>query len=334
MISVKWKPQGKKTWTELNIVTCDWSGTENQAARQLQFTIPWNPYDNGFKNPKIALGDRVKLFDGKKLLFLGVITSREKTASVGTASYSAYDYMHYLLRSKVSRKFSNTTPKAVTVSLCKQAGVKTGKMEDPKTDIGKLFYKDKPIYDIIIAVYRKAYIKNKTRYMPVMSGEKLTIIKKGTSSGVTLDQSKDITNASYHDTTDNMVNYVTIYNKNSNKAGESKNSKQIKKYGKYMDAYTMSEKQELTNAKTKADAMLVGITKEASVEALGNVKCVAGKSLKIKDKATGITGKFYISSDSHSFRDGVHTMKLELVQKNTMETGAQAEKQKNNDDDD
>jgi hypothetical protein len=328
MITVKWAPQGKKvTWTQLDIVSCDWSGTENQAARQLSFTVPWNPYDKGFTNSKVTLGDRVKLYEGKKLLFSGIITSREKSAAIGTASFDAYDYMHYLLRGTVSRIFKDTTPKKATVSLCKQVGIKTGKLEDPNVSVGTAIYKEKPIYDIIIAMYRKAYVKNKVRYMPVMSGEKFSIIKKGQSCGVTLSQDVDITNATYHDTTDNMVNYVTIYSDKNQKKGVQKNDKLIKKYGTYMQAYTMSEKQELVNASTKAKRMLVGITKEASVEAIGNVECIAGRSLKILDKATGIKGTFYISSDSHSFRDGVHTMKLELSYTNTMEEGADEEKE-------
>lgn len=324
MITVKWAPQGGK-WTQLDIASCEWSGTENQAARQLSFTIPWNPYDKGFTNAKIALGDRVRLYDGKTLLFSGIITSREKTAAIGTASFSAYDYMHYLLRSTVTKVIKNTTPKKATVSLCKQVGVKTGKLEDPKTSIGTLIYKEKSIYDIIIALYRKAYVKKKVRYMPMMSGDKLTIVKKGQKCGVTLSQDVDITNASYHDTTDNMVNYVTIYNDKNQQAGVQKNDKLIKKYGTYMQAYT---KQKDVNASTAAKAMLVGVTKEASVEAIGNVKCVAGKSLQIQDKATGLKGTFYISSDSHSFHDGIHTMKLELSYTNDMEEGAEAEKQK------
>ena len=124
-----------------------------------------------------------------------------------------------------------------------------------------------------------------------------------------------------------MVNYVIIYNDKNQKQGVEKNDKLIKKYGKYTQAYTMSEKQELTNASNKAKRMLVGITKEASVSAIGNVNCVAGKSLKILDKATGIKGTFYISSDSHSFQNGVHTMKLELSYTNKMEEGAEEEKE-------
>ena len=62
--------------------------------------------------------------------------------------------------------------------------------------------------------------------------------------------------------------------------------------------------------------------KEASVEAIGNINAVAGKSIEIKDKATGLVGTFYIASDTHVFENGVHTMSLELSWKNVMEEGA------------
>lgn len=325
MIKVKWAAQGKKKYTNIDIVSCTWSGTENQASRTLEFTIPSNPYDKSFKKtmPKIALGDRVKLYDGKKLLFMGIITSREKTAAIGTASYSAYDYMHYLLRSTVSRVFRDTTPKKATISLCKQVGIKTGALQNPNKFISKAIYKEKSIYDIIINLYRKASSK-KTKYMPVMNANKFSVVKKGTDTKVILDQKKDITGATYHDTTDNMVNFVQIYNDKYEKAGSVKNDKQIKKYGKYMQAYT---KQEDVDAMSEAKKLLVGITKEASVEAIGNIKCVAGKSLKIRDSATGLTGRFYISSDTHTFQNGVHMMSLELSYVNTQEQGAEQEKE-------
>lgn len=334
MTTVKWMPNGKnKSWIQLDIVSCEWSGTENQAARQLQFTVPWNPYYKDFSNYKIALGDRVSLYDGSKLLFLGVITSRERTSTIGTTSYSAYDYMHYLLRGTTTKSIKNTTAKKATKTLCKLVGVKVGKLQDPKVNI-KAVYKDKSIYDIIVALYRKAYKFNKKKYMPVMSGDKFSVIIKGQDTGIVLDQEKDILSASYHDTTDNMVNHVDIYNDGNKKKGTVKNQKQINRYGTYMKAYTMKEDEKYDNAKTAANNLMVGITKEASVEAIGYVKCVAGRSLKINDKATGITGKFYITSDSHSFHDGIHTMKLELSKSNIMETGAQAEKNSKGDDDD
>lgn len=327
MIKIKCGEQGGELY-ELNIVTATWSGTENQAARKLEFTVPSNPYDKDADNPDIGLGDQVKMYDGNKLLFTGIVTSRERTAAIGTASYSAYDYMHYLLRSTVSKIFKKTTPKKGTVALCKQLGIKTTELQNPNVNIKKVIYKEKPIYDIIIALYRKAFEKNKIRYMPVMVGNKLSVIEKGQDSLVVLDQNIDIINATYHDTTDNMVNTVKIY-KNNNSTAKIKpvtKAENVSKYGTYMKAYTMEKDEKGASAKKKAKALLVGVTKEASVEALGDVRCVAGYSVDIHDPATGLTGTFYITSDTHTFKDGVHTMSLELSYKNTMESGAEAEK--------
>ena len=88
---------------QLNFEKVEWSGTDTQASRQITFSIPVNPYDKGFKNASIKLGDIVTLYSDKEKLFIGVITSREKSAAIGTASYTAKDFMHYLLRSSTSR---------------------------------------------------------------------------------------------------------------------------------------------------------------------------------------------------------------------------------------
>lgn len=91
---------------------------------------------------------------------------------------------------------------------------------------------------------------------------------------------------------------------------------QLEKYGIYQAAYTKEEK---VNAKKAAKAMLESVAKEASVSAIGDVRAKAGYSIKIQDKATGLSGKFYITSDSHTFEGGTHTMTLSLAWKNEME---------------
>jgi hypothetical protein len=73
--------------------------------------------------------------------------------------------------------------------------------------------------------------------------------------------------------------------------------------------------------------MLVGITKEASVSAIGNVKAISGYSIEINDTATGLKGKFYITDDSHTFENGTHTMSLGLAWKNEMDEGAEVSEQ-------
>ena len=76
-----------KKW--LDYTSVEWSGSHNQSSRQITFSLPANRYDKDFKNVNIKLGDIVSLYDGKTRLFLGVITAREKSAEIGTESYTA-----------------------------------------------------------------------------------------------------------------------------------------------------------------------------------------------------------------------------------------------------
>ena len=319
MIELRWKNK------YINYTRLTWSGTHNQVSRVVSFEIPWNPYDKGFENEDIQLGDLIYLYDGKNQLFIGTVTRRDKTAEIGSASYEATDFMKHLLRSTGSYSFKNTTAEKIAQTLCKKVGVGTQSLAKTKVKIKKLIFEEKTIYEMILEAYRTAKATTQKIYMPTMKGNKLSVIEKGLDSGVTLTQGVSIINATYSDTTDNMVNRVIIYNDSKKKKGTVQNKSNTEKYGVFQGSYTQEDGK---NAKKEAKALLVGITKEASIEAIGNIDAVSGKSLQIKDSATGLTGTFYITSDSHTFENGVHTMTLGIEWKNVMEGEEEATSKK------
>lgn len=318
MMKLLWKKK------ELNFISLTWSGTDTQCSRTVTFTIPNNPYDKDFKNAKIQLGDIVQLKD-KKTLFIGVVNDIEGTAAVGEKQYTAQDFMHYLLRSKMDHRFANKTAEAITKQACAEVGVKCKNLEKTGINIKKLIFKQQSIYDIIVKAYRKASVYTKKKYMPAMDGKNVSVIIKGQDSGVTLDQAKNIIDATYHRTTGDMVNTVRIYNDKMKQIGIVQSKDNVKKYGIYQETYT---KEKGVDAKAEAKALLTGITREASVEALGDIRAISGRSIVIYDKATGLSGKFYITSDSHTFENGQHRMQLDLAWKNVMEQGAETESTK------
>lgn len=311
MIKLRWKNK----WLKYEKV--EWSGTANQCSRQVTFSIPTNPHDENFKNENIELGDLVYLYNGSVQLFVGTVTSRSPSSDAGQSEYVSMDFMHYLLKSSGTYKFKKTTPEKIVKKLCNELGIKTKNLAKTNANIAKLFLEEQCIYDIIIKAYRKANTGKK--YMPVMEGAKISIIVKGESSGVTLKQGKDIIDIAYSDTTENMVNKVVIYNDKMKKLGEVQNKNNVEKYGVYQQTYT---KEEGINAKTEANKLLCGVTKEASIESVGYIEAVAGKSIKIKDSSGNLTGTFYIACDTHVFENNTHTMTLDLAWKNTMEQGA------------
>lgn len=296
-----------------------WSGTDQQSSRELSFTLASNPYDKNFENIKVKLGDMVSFYEGKTRLFLGTVTSRERSGEIGTATYTSKDYMHHLLKSNGSYKFKSTTPEKIAQKVCDDVQIPVGTLAVSNASIPKLFFDNASLYDIIIRAYREAKAVTNKNYMLSMDGNKVCVIEKGQSSGVKLTQGENITGASYTDTLDNMIDVIKIFDDKSNYLGDVRNEKNISKYGIYQQIY---KKEKGVNPKQKAESLLVGITRDISVDALGDTKAIAGKSLTIADKATTLSGIFYITSDSHKFENGNHTMTLGLSLQNIMEEGA------------
>ena len=79
-------------------------------------------------------------------------------------------------------------------------------------------------------------------------------------------------------------------------------------------------KEKGVNAKKAAQSMLNGVEKKVNAEIInGNIKCTAGAGVRVKDKATGLSGLFWIDSDTHTWEGGRYTMSLELNFKNIMD---------------
>ena len=59
-----------------------------------------------------------------------------------------------------------------------------------------------------------------------------------------------------------------------------------------------------------AKEKLVGIKDDSTITATGNFDVISGKAVIIQDTSNNFTGKFLVTSDSHSFSGGEHTMSL------------------------
>ena len=159
MVDLPWNKVGDTAmnvyWNELKITpyigSVTLSGTDTQATRTMEFTILFSPYDKQLKTYDIKLGDKIALYESETRIFYGVVTSRERKSEVGTLTYIAKDYMHYLLKSTGTYKFANKKAEAITKLVCNDVGVPVGKLCNTKVNIPKLFFTERPIYEIIMA---------------------------------------------------------------------------------------------------------------------------------------------------------------------------------------
>ena len=310
-----------KNITEL-VTSVTWSGDSKQVARKLDFTVAVSPTDKFLPRPLIGLGHMVKFStpDGTEI-FQGYVFFKEKSSSGTEMQVTAYDGGVYLLKAKMTKNFKKLLPAQITKKVCQEVGIPTGELANPGTPVS--FIADrKSLYDIIMQAYTHASKIDGSRYMPIMKDGKLSVIRKGTivakytlASEIGPDTVL-LSDSTYSESIENMVNRVKIYDDKHNQIGVAENAEWIKNYGVLQDTYT---KEKDKNPTTVAKNMLKGMERTSSVEGLGSVECITGRAVTVKEPYTGLNGLFYIDSDEHTFKDGQHTMSLELNFKNMMD---------------
>ena len=182
--------------------------------------------------------------------------------------------------------------------------------------ISKIFFQNREYYNIILAAYTKAKQKKGIKYQPIMDGKYFSVIKKGSLIDLEIYQNEGITESSYEESLESMVNKVVIYNSKNKKIGTVSNKNWVKTYGTMQDSISVDK----GNGQKQAKNTLAGMDKSASITAIGDLRCLAGYGLKIHDTDSGLSGTFWIENDTHTFENGVHMMTLELAFKNIMET--------------
>lgn len=323
-----------------NVVeSADLSDDIDQTARMCDFTVAYNPRDEYMPNPKIELGDVLFIYSEEEAaaqsaeaeaekqeddgeIFRGVVFFRERTTSDMTMRFTAYDYSIYLTKSKMTRNFKKIAAQSVVEQVCNELGVAVGEIAPIGAQVD--FVADsKTGIEIIREALELARVKTGKTFIPLMRREKLCIVEKGTMvEEYTATDQTNIERTTYSESIEEMINQVLIVDKDGNTIGSVANEEERAAYGLLQDIYKVDDKKD---TQSSARAKLKGIARACSLSGLGDVRCITGYAITIKDEQ--LKGKFFIKSDRHSIRNAIHTMELELeflemVENEQQESGA------------
>lgn len=309
MIKITHISNGKEVDITDFITGISWSGDAKQVARVLSFGIVTSPTDKSIPVLNLKLGDMVKMKDGNVEKYRGYVFTKDKSLSSNEIDVVSYDGLIYLLKSKGTYNFKNTSPDAITLKVCKDFGIPVGSVI--KGSPIKRIFDGEEIYNIIMTAYTLESNKTKKQYIPLMDQGKLSVLEKGKKiSQFVLDPSSNIIDAKYGESMEDSVNVVKIYTEDGAYKGEVKLDGVP---GRLQDVYTGD------GGKAAAQSMLKGIEKTASLEALGVWDCVTGNAVRIREEHTGLVGLFYIDNDEHTFENNQHKMRLGLSFQNIMD---------------
>lgn len=297
-----------------------WKGSASEASRSVDFDYINAPYDNTVNLPSIATGDYISLEDGKEgEIFFGQIFGVEKSSQTGTITFTAYDMMKHLLESTGQYNFKNLTAEAITSQVCADIQVPIRHLHPTGVNISSMICDKMKMYDIVMAAYTKAHHITGDKYFAMIYKRGLGVYKtEWAVKGFTLSEDSNIYASSISERMDDIKNKVLIFDDKGKQIGEVKDDGSIKKFGIFQEIYS---KEEGIDPNTGAKNLLkVQPTQSIKISAVGDINCLSCYFVEVKDTATGLSGKYWIASDSHTFENGVHKMELELKFDSLMDT--------------
>lgn len=312
--------------SRLTVGRITWEGSRLQVARKLTFSYVQDARDPNLPNYVINCGETVYGYDEDgNLQFQGNVYSIEKDVQQSTVTVTAYDNLFILCRSKTTRKFTDMLAEDIAKAVCSELGIKAGNLAETGKKVS-FIAQEKTGYQIIMIAYTdaakqiNAHKENKddpdVLFHPIMRGDELDVIKKGELiEGLAADQYVNIENSQYKESIEDMVNSIMITDQQGNVTGYQTKDEWIQKYSMVQDVYKTNPND---NAQEAINKLFHGPDRSGILQMTGSYAAKSSYSIQIRDILTELCGKFWIKSDTHTFENGIHEMRLEIEFENLM----------------
>lgn len=303
------------------LISASIEGSMTGVSRALNFSLVSSPTDPNVPVIDLKVGDEIELkveeANGEyKTAFEGLLYNHEMSITANEITVTCHDCLFPISKSTITYNFKGKTPGQITKQILEDQGIPFGGCVIEGEPLDRLF-EEVNSYDAIMTVWTLQSQQDKKIYSLVVRDGKACVVEKGKTVGkYILDPETSIINATYSESAEDVISIVNLYDESNNKVGQVK----LKENPLPVDiqlAYKHSDENE--DAVTAATKMLKGISRNASVEILGDVECMTGRAVVIQERYTGLYGLFFIDADTHTFENRMITTSLELSFENTMD---------------
>ncbi|MEA4955754.1 MAG: hypothetical protein VB096_09640 [Pseudoflavonifractor sp.] len=294
-----------------------WAGSYDTVGRTVDFTLPVD--DDGLL-PVIPcpMGSHVQLLAGGSLRFDGTVFTRERTAGENLLSVGAVDRGINLKSCQGSYQFKGWTPEAIAGRVCTDYGIPAGNLAQTGVSVTRKFA-GASLYQIIQTAYTLAAEQNGKRYQLRFRGSALDVVEKGLGAEtLVLKPGSNLLSATSRESAESLINSVAVYDDNGQKVTTRRDSEAVGLYG-LMESYLTKSKDRDTDKEARRLLVDNSMVQKVTVEAVGNPDLISGSGVIVREPVTGLWGKFWILSDSHTWKNGVYRTKLTLDFRNLMD---------------
>ncbi|WP_458306012.1 C40 family peptidase [Clostridioides difficile] len=293
-----------------------WSGDYKSPSRTLEFSIVQSASDINFQQINIPIASTVCFYVDEKELFRGMIINRSKDSSNNSISFVSKDMGFLLTQSEVSYNFKDKLVEDIAKQVFNDNKLAVGNI--PKTNVKytKMFI-GVTGYDTIMSAYTEASKTTKKKYMIEANIDKFNVIEKGTITlNVMFEEGSNLINTSFSESMENVKNKVLVVDQYGNKISEKIDDKIFKDVGVIMQKVIQQQE----NSTVDIESEFKGIEQTCNLKGYGDVSCITGRGVKVKDSYTGLVGLFYIDTDKHNWdSNGNYEIDLDLNFQNIMD---------------
>ncbi|OME86928.1 hypothetical protein BK120_08370 [Paenibacillus sp. FSL A5-0031] len=294
----------------------EWSGDVQQAYRTLTVSL-LSTLDGSTRIANFEIGRELRFYSEGAELFRGIIFRRDIDQS-GVMRLIAYDENVYLTKNMDTRKFVSLTASQIVRQLCTEFGVDFGNITDTKYVIPKLILRDMTLWNMITTALTVTRKQTGRRYFVYAENGRLNLAeRKDRKATYFIESTSNLLTASYTQSIEDLRNQVRVIGGKETApiTAVASDSASAARFGIMQHLENADSDATQSEIRQLADQLLKElnvIDDEATISALGYDDTYAGVSVYVYDAMTDIIGNYYVSNDSHTYSNGIHTMLLTL----------------------
>lgn len=308
-------PSGGETRDMAQLVqTMSWSGSVRQTARELSATLAV-PRDGSVTPPALREGAYLTLRRAGETVFTGPLLTATTSSQDSLVDLSAMDRGRFLAGNEGWYSFSGVAPETAAAAIARDYGIPVADLVPTGVSVSRKF-PGVALDKIIRTIYGLAGEQNGKRYLVRFTGDgALEVVEKPTSASLSIVSTMSVTNT--WDIT-NLQNSVAIRTQEGALVRRVEDGASVALNGRLEHVITQRDGED---AGKEAQAWLEdnGLQQNLTVETLGDPRLITGGAVLLRDTGSGVSGLFWIDSDTHTWKNGQYYCKLTLNFRNLVD---------------
>ena len=289
-----------------------WSGRKGSSSRTLSVTLV---DDDGYKHARSGIdveqGHQCLFNYNGQELFRGIIMNNRKRLT-----FKAYDNGIYLANNKDTFTYENKTASDVFRDCCTRFGLPMGEVAECTYKIPELTKPKTTAFDTIADALSLDFDATGIRHYVSSAKGKLSLLtRRENIMQWVIEVGQNLSNYTYTRSIEKIKTRVKMVSKEGTTLAEKANAGLEEKIGVFQEIDKPDES--LTSA--QINDLIESILDEKStpertldVEAMGISDVISGIGVYIIIPELELSRTFYVDSDTHTFKDNLHTMSLKL----------------------